>query len=185
MGLDLRASAIRVWDPAVRILHWSLVAGFFAAWFTRHGGGALHEWLGYAVTAIVFARLIWGFVGSEYALFRQFLRSVPHSLAYARAVVKGKQLRYIGHNPLGAWMAVTLLLFVLATCATGWLYTTDAYWGVEWVEELHDGLTTATLALIAVHVTGVVVTSVHDRENLVTAMFHGKKRAPRGNDVGK
>jgi cytochrome b len=174
---------MNVWDPAVRILHWSLVAGFSAAWFTRNGGGALHEWLGYAVMAIVFARLIWGFVGSEYALFRQFLRPVPHSISYARSVLSGNQPRYIGHNPLGAWMAVALLVFVLATCASGWLYTTDTYWGVEWVEELHDGLTTATLVLVAIHVTGVVATSLHDRENLVVSMIHGRKRAPLDDDV--
>jgi cytochrome b len=80
-------------------------------------------------------------------------------------------------------MAVTLLVFVFATCASGWLYTTDTYWGVEWVEELHDGLTTATLVLVAIHVTGVVATSLHDRENLVVSMIHGRKRAPLEDDV--
>ena len=169
---------IRVWDPLVRILHWTLVLGFFAAYFTRDVAGSWHEILGYIVLSVVLVRTLWGFLGSTYARFRQFVRSPSHTLGYAAKLLKGQQSRYMGHNPLGGWMSVILLLFALLTCASGWLYTTDRYWGVEWVEELHELLTNITLVLVALHLTGVVFASVHDRENLVASMLHGKKRPP-------
>jgi cytochrome b len=143
---------IRVWDLLVRLLHWSLVSGFIAAYFTRHVNGPWHEWLGYFVLAVVAVRLPWGVLGSRYARFRQFIRSPRKTFAYARLITKGLQPRYIGHNPLGGWMIASLLTFLLATCISGWLYTTDRFWGVEWVEELHELLTWFTIALVAVHV---------------------------------
>jgi len=170
------AQRIPVWDPLVRFLHWSLVLGFFAAYFTREIAGSWHENLGYFVLAVVAVRTLWGFLSSGYARFGQFVRSPGHTLRYALDLVRGTQSRYIGHNPLGGWMSIALLFFVLATCLSGWLYTTDRFWGVEWVEELHEVLTYVTLSLVALHLCGVIYTSIHDRENLVAAMVHGKKR---------
>ena len=168
-----------VWDPVVRILHWSLLMGFFAAYFTRNLAGAWHEVTGYGVLAIVLLRLIWGFVGSSHARFSQFLKSPAAVFAYARLVARGGQTRYLGHNPLGGWMIVAMLGAILITCLSGWLYTTDRFWGLEWVEELHDAFTRLTLGLVALHVLGVVFTSLHERENLIAAMFTGKKRNGR------
>jgi len=173
--MNLAAQRLRVWDPLVRLLHWSLVAGFFTAYFTKEIPGPWHEIVGYIVLGVLAIRIPWGFVGSQYARFGQFVRSPSHTLAYTRNLLSGRQARYIGHNPLGGWMSVALLFFVLATCLSGWLYTTDRYWGVEWVEELHNWFTWITLGLIALHVSGVVFSSIHDRENLVASMFHGKK----------
>ena len=68
-------------------------------------------------------------------------------------------------------------------CASGWLYTTDRFWGVEWVEDLHDGLTNVLIGLVIIHVAGVIWTSLRGRENLVAAMFHGRKRRPGPEDV--
>ncbi len=93
--------AVRVWDPLVRIGHWLLVASVAAAWFTRHGGGVWHEWIGYAAVAIVAFRILWGWVGSRYARFAQFIRRPSDTIAYARGVVGGTEPRYLGHNPLG------------------------------------------------------------------------------------
>jgi len=169
---------IRVWDPLVRLLHWSLVLGFFAAYFTRDIAGSWHENLGYFVLVVVAVRALWGFLSSGYARFGQFVRSPRHTVGYAHSLLKGNQSRYIGHNPLGGWMSIALLLFVLATCLSGWLYTTDRFWGIEWVEELHEVLTYITLTLVVLHLCGVIYTSIHDRENLLAAMIHGKKRSP-------
>ena len=154
-------TAVRVWDPLVRIGHWFLVASVAAAWFTREGYGVWHERIGYAALAIVFMRVVWGFAG-------------PH---YARRVVTASEPRHLGHNPLGGWMIVLLLVVIALVGLSGWLYTTDQYWGVEWVGQLHEALTNALLALVALHVGGVALASYRHRENLVAAMLHGRKRA--------
>ncbi len=167
---------IPIWDPAVRVLHWSLVLTVAAAWLTRHSPGRWHEWLGYATLAIVVARVVWGFIGSSHARFGDFVRSAPFAAAYARAVCSRRERRYIGHNPLGGWMVVALLALVALVDASGWLYTTNRYWGVEWVEELHSTLSDILFLFVALHILGVVYTSVRHRENLPAAMLHGRKR---------
>ena len=174
---------IRVWDWLVRVCHWSLVAGVAAAWFTREGVGKWHEYIGYAVLGIVCLRLCWGVAGSKYARFKQFIYPPGYTLVYGRDILHGKHRRYIGHNPLGGWMIAALLLALVGVCFTGWLYTTDAFWGVEWVEELHEALANVLLVLAALHIGGVVFTSFFEKENLVASMLHGKKRAPGEGDV--
>jgi cytochrome b len=176
-------TAVRVWPPVVRILHWSLVAGFAAAWFTRHSPGAWHEWLGYGVWAVVLVRVILGFTGSRRVRFSGFVRRWSELKTYFVALLGWRQPRYVGHNPLGGLMVLALLGMVFLTCASGWLYTTDRYWGVEWVETLHDALSWATIGLIALHISGVLMTSAHDRENLVAAMINGRKRPPDPGDI--
>lgn len=177
------ARRVPVWDPLVRLLHWSLVGSFAASWLTRHSPGRIHEWLGYAVLAIIVVRLAWGFLGSRYARFAQFVRPPRATLRYARSLAAGRQPRYLGHNPLGGWMIVALILTTLGICLSGWLYTTDRYWGIEWVETLHRWLTNFGLVLVGLHLAGVVFTSLHDRENLAASMVHGRKRAPAPDDM--
>jgi cytochrome b len=167
---------IRVWDAPVRILHWSLVLSVVTAWLTRHSPGRWHEWLGYAALAIVLTRALWGFFGSRHARFSDFVRTGPATAAYTRSVFSGREARFVGHNPLGGWMVVVLLVMVAAVGFTGWLYTTDRYWGVDWVEELHEMLSNVLFLFVALHLAGVIFTSVRHRENLVAAMLHGRKR---------
>lgn len=172
-----------VWDPVVRVLHWALVTTVAAAWLTRHGGGAWHEWLGYASLAVLALRLAWGFVGPRRARFASFVRRPSATLAYARSVFARRAPRYLGHNPLGAWMIVALIVAIAVVNLTGWLYTTDRFWGVEWVEDLHESISNLLLALVAAHVAGVVFASWRHGENLAAAMIHGRKRAPSAGDV--
>jgi cytochrome b len=167
---------VPIWDLLVRALHWTLATSIAVAWFTRTGSPLLHEIAGYLALTCVVIRVAWGFVGREHALFRSFLKSPGQTMTYARAVLRGREARHLGHNPLGAWMIVALLGTVMVVSLTGWLYTTDRFWGVEWVANLHDALADALLLLVALHVVGVVVTSWRHRENLVAAMFHGRKR---------
>jgi cytochrome b len=170
----------RVWDPLVRIGHWLLALSVLTAWLTRHSPGRWHEWIGYASLAIVAVRLLWGWRGSRYARFADFLRSPRDTLTYAHAMLRGREPRSIGHNPLGGWMIVALLVMVTLVGASGWLYTTDRYWGVEWVETLHDALANVLFALVGLHVAGVLYGSVRHRENLIAAMLHGRKKVAVG-----
>jgi cytochrome b len=167
---------VKVWDPLVRLGHWALVAGVAIAWFTREGARTVHEQIGYAVLAVVVLRVLWGFTGPRYARFAPFVRSPSTTLAYARAVFAGSESRHLGHNPLGGWMTVVLLGMIALVALSGWLYTTDAFWGVQWVAEVHEALSDGLLGLIALHIAGVVFTSYRHRENLVAAMVHGRKR---------
>lgn len=176
-------ATVRVWDPVVRVGHWLLVASVALAWFTHEGGGGWHEWIGYAALAIAVLRVGWGFVGPRHARFGSFVRSPSETMAYAKSVTGHREPRHLGHNPLGGWMIVALLAMVIAVGASGWLYTTDRFWGVEWVEELHEALAEALLLLVALHVGGVVFSSHRHRENLAGAMIHGRKRAPGPRDV--
>jgi cytochrome b len=165
-----------VWDPLVRIGHWLLVVTVVAAWFTRHSPGAWHEWLGYATLAVVVVRVTWGFSGPPHARFADFVRSPRTTLQYVAALFRRREIRHLGHNPLGGWMVVALLVAVAFVGFTGWLYTTDRFWGVEWVEDLHDVSADALVGLVLLHVCGVVFSSVRHRENLIASMLHGRKR---------
>ena len=174
---------IRVWDPLVRVAHWTLAASVAVAWLTREGNRELHEAAGYVALVVIAVRLGWGFVGPRYARFAQFVRTPAHTLRYGCEALRRTEPRHIGHNPLGGWMVVLLLLCAALAALSGVLYTTDAYWGIEWVEDLHEALATAVLALVALHVAGVAAASLRHREDLVGAMVHGRKRAPAPRDI--
>jgi cytochrome b len=63
-----------------------------------------------------------------------------------------------------------------ATALTGWLQTTDAFWGSDLMEDLHEALATLILGLVALHLGGVLLASLRHGENLVHAMLDGRKR---------
>ena len=174
---------VKVWDPLVRIFHWSLVASFAIAWLAADEVRSLHEWAGYAAASLIAFRLVWGLVGPKYARFSQFVRSPSTVVRYVRSMFSGQETRYVGHNPAGGLMIIGLILAMAATALTGWMYTTDAFWGVEWVEETHEALANAMLAMVLVHLGGVVLASLRHKENLVRAMIVGRKRPPGATDV--
>lgn len=179
----MRAAApmVKVWDPLLRVGHWSLAACVLLSWATGEGGKGLHEGLGYAAAAIVAIRIAWGFAGPRFARFADFVRGPKATLAYGLRVLAGTEPRYLGHNPLGGWSIIALLACIVLTSLSGWLYTTDEYWGVKWVGEMHEALADALLALIALHLAGVALASWRHRENLVASMLHGRKRAENEN----
>ncbi len=173
----------RVWDPMVRIFHWSLVLSFAVAWFTPQFAGDIHHWAGYAAAALITVRLLWGFLGTPYARFSQFVRDPMTVLRYLSDMASGREARYIGHNPAGGAMVLALIAVMGATALTGWMMTTDAYFGVEWVGRLHDLVAHGLLLLVFVHLGGVLFASLRHRENLIGAMISGQKRAPEADDV--
>lgn len=172
---EMRASSIMVWDPAVRVFHWSLVAAM-AYELLAEPGTVAHNSLGQAILGLLGFRVLWGIVGPRHARFSDFMTSPATALSYMRDILKGHPRRYIGHNPAGAMMVIALIAMVGATAASGWAMTTDALWGQDWIEELHAALAYGTLVLIVLHVAGVVVASWQHRENLVRAMVTGIKR---------
>ena len=174
---------MRVWDLFVRLFHWSLAASFVVAWLTRHGSEDIHHLAGYAAAGLVLLRVVWGVVGTHYARFTQFTRSPRTVMGYLRDILTGREARYIGHNPAGGAMILALRLTMTATAFTGWMTTTDQFWGVEWVTRAHDLIAHALLILVLAHLAGVALASLRHRENLIRAMLSGWKRAPERGDV--
>lgn len=199
---------VKVWDPLVRIFHWSLVLLFAVAYLTGDDDSMLHIYAGYGITGLVAFRLLWGLVGTRHARFTDFVYGPRKVAAYARSMLGRKPLHYLGHNPVGGWMVVLLLAGLSLTCWTGLeAYAAegkgplasvdislvpvamahgdgdkhedgeregDAFWG-----ELHEFFSNLTLALVIVHIAGVVVASRLHQENLVRAMITGRKQVQR------
>jgi cytochrome b len=174
---------IRVWDPFVRLFHWSLTLSVAIAWLSTEEWRWAHEAAGHVAGVLVFARIFWGFLGARYARFTQFVRPPSTMVAYLTAVFSGTERRYLGHNPAGGAMIVTLLAGIAATTTTGWLLTTDLFWGSRPMALLHSLCGDAVVVLVGGHVTGVVFASRRHRENLVRAMVTGFKRAPGPADI--
>lgn len=170
-------ATVKVWDPFVRVFHWSLVVLFATAYVTGDEIERVHIAAGYAIAGLLTLRIVWGFVGTRHARFADFVRSPREALGYLRDVLLLRARRYVGHNPAGGLMVVALMLMLVGTCITGYLMTTDAYWGSKVLEEVHGVLANTTVALVVLHVLGVLAASFEHRENLVKAMVTGRKRA--------
>lgn len=205
-------SKVRVWDPLVRVFHWGLVAAFATAWLTADELQQVHEIAGYTVAGLVAFRLLWGVVGSRYARFAQFIKGPGDTLAYLSDMTRGRERRYLGHNPAGAAMIVALLVTLSGTAFTGWLMEDEARLALlpsmpaivapaladddgeahEYGErgevegplkEVHETLANMMLLLAALHVGGVVLASFRHHENLARAMVTGDKRGPTPGDI--
>lgn len=167
-------ATVKVWDPLVRVFHWSLAAGM-AYEFIFEPGTFIHNTLGQVLLVLVAVRVVWGFAGTKYARFSDFVTSPLTAIIYLKDVALGHPNRFVGHNPAGGMMVLLLLAAVATTAGSGWLMTTDALWGEEWIEDLHESVAWVTLALIAGHVVGVILASIQHKENLVRSMVTGRK----------
>ncbi|WP_348945943.1 cytochrome b/b6 domain-containing protein [Chitinibacter sp. FCG-7] len=167
---------IKVWDPVVRLLHWTLALAVLIN-FLNEGGDSWHRWEGYAAAALVISRIIWGFIGSRYARFSDWFPLPSRLFPYIQSLLRGEHPRYLGHNPVGAVMMLFLLVMVLGMAMTGYLMGTDAFWGEEWLEELHEVLAYTLLGGVGLHVLAAVIESYRHKESLPAAMLHGYKRA--------
>lgn len=165
-----------VWPLWQRLLHWALALSVIAALLT-HESGKMHEWIGYTTLVLAATRLALGLAGPEVARFSRFVRGPSLTLTYARETLALKEARHLNHNPLGAWMVLTLLCLAVLGSLAGWLYTTDQFWGIAWVGNLHALLTWPFVGLIALHLAGVLHAGRRHRENLIASMIHGRKRA--------
>jgi cytochrome b len=109
-----------VWDPLVRLSHWTLAIGFFVAYFSEDIL-SLHVWAGYAVGVVVVLRIVWGFVGPEHARFSDFLYRPSEVASYLRDLLLLRAKRYLGHSPAGGAMVLVLLIGLAVTVGSGLL----------------------------------------------------------------
>ena len=167
---------VAVWDLPLRLWHWALAASVLVAWFTPTVYDRLHRIVGYTVLGLLAFRLVWGFLGSRYSRFRMVgvrLRAAPGYLWNLRRGMTG---RYIGLNPAGTLMLVALLLSLAVSAITGAMSVTVTFFGVWWIEDTHAYASDAVIVLVVLHVVGVVLMGMLQRENLIRAMITGRKR---------
>jgi cytochrome b len=169
---------VLVWDLPVRLFHWLMVLSFAGAWLTAETERwrLLHVTLGYTLGGLVAFRLVWGLVGSRHARFSDFVRGPKSVLRYLGALLRGEPEHHVGHNPAGALAIVAMLAFSALIVGSGWALYNDI--GGELFEDLHEAAAELMLAVVAVHVAGVALASWLHHENLVGAMFNGRKSAP-------
>ena len=167
---------ILVWDWPVRLGHWLMVGGFILAWLTSESETwrLVHAFSGSVVITVALFRLPWGFIGSRYARFVDFVRGPGSVIDYLRSLIRLEPDHHTGHNPAGGWAIVLLLALGIATGVVGWAMYNEL--GGEWLEELHEGLAATMLTVVFVHVAGVISGSLLHGENLVQAMITGHKR---------
>lgn len=178
------STPIMVWDAPVRVFHWLMVLSFTGAYLTAESERwrLMHVTLGYTLGGLVAFRILWGLMGTRYARFSSFVRGPRAVMAYVRSMFTRPQ-HHLGHNPAGAVAIMLLLLASVAVVFSGWAIYNDI--GGEWLEELHEGAGNFMLAVVLVHVAGVVVASRLHHENLVRAMVTGQKLGSPGDGIAR
>ena len=178
-----------IWDFPVRICHWLIVLLVGAQWITAElldDAMQWHAWFGYGMLGVVVFRLVWGFIGTRYAKFGQFLASPSTVWHYVTATLKGNAPVYTGHNPLGGWMALLLLLLLLVQSITGLFMTDDIFFTAPYysavssdiqalMNTLHHQAFTILQWAVLLHVIAALVYVFVKRQPLIKAMFTGKK----------
>lgn len=195
-----------VWDPLVRIGHWTLVLLFAVAYISEDDFLTVHSWAGYGIACVVVTRILWGFIGPRHARFSDFVRPPRAVLRYLAALITFRARRHLGHSPAGGAMALALLAALLTTTVTGmWTYAVRFERGPlvgyvaalpaqpppdlatakqarkqdkrgAFIKEVHETSANITLALIFLHLGGVALASLVHHENLARSMITGRKR---------
>lgn len=164
-----------IWDRFVRTFHWTLVLCVMVNYFLISDGEVIHRWTGYLASALVCMRIVWGFIGSKHARFRDFTPSPSKVVHHVRAMFSGELERHSGHNPLGALMMFALMGTVIGLGVSGWMQTLDAFWGEEWLQAIHEFLANTLIALATLHALSAIVMGRIERTKLIKAMFTGEK----------
>lgn len=164
-----------VWDVATRVFHWLLVVFVIICLLSGEDEGlafAIHAYAGFVVLLLLFFRAGWGVIGSRHSRFADFIYSWTTTWGHARSILKFKPERYVGHNPLGGWMIIMMLVVLLVTSLTGVAMVTKAF---EWLEDFHEALGSLMQALVLIHIAGVVFDQLLTGEKIIKAMITGRK----------
>lgn len=190
---------VRVWDVPVRLFHWLLLALLGFSWWSGDQGNEwmeYHGWSGCAILTLLLFRIAWGFVGSDTARFSHFVRGTRISYAYLRSVLQRQPKVYLGHNPLGGWMILSLLLVLLVQAITGLFGNDDIDYEAplsHWLRHSTSSLITTVhaynfdllLGLIGLHVAAVLTHQLLRRDDMIKAMFTGVKTGANGATAGR
>ena len=184
---------VLVWDLPTRLFHWLLVITVGTSFLTGKIGGNLmqyHEWSGFVILALLLFRITWGFVGSRESRFAKFVRNPATVFLYARSLLHRNSPRHLGHNPLGGWSIVAMLLALFIQAATG-LFANDSIategplylWvsreASDWLTGIHKLNQQIIIVLVSIHLFAVLFHLFFKGENLVTPMITGIKEWDR------
>ena len=186
---DKKMYAIRVWDFPTRIFHWLLVAFVVFSFITgKIGGTALkyHELSGFVILVLVVFRLVWGFVGGEQSRFITFVKGPAAVIRYASSLLRRDSIRHIGHNPLGGWSILAMLVSLLIQTGTGLFANDDVLFEgplyhlvskktSDWLTSIHLLNQKVLLILVVIHIGAVLFYLIAKRENLMKPMITGTK----------
>lgn len=162
-----------VWDPFIRVFHWSLVAAFLVSQVTAEWLNSVHEYSGYIIFGLILARSLWLVIGPKSARFSRDWVSPNAIWSHLKEVRAGQQYTHVGHNPAGGAMILVLLASLMITAVTGYLGQTNAFWGSEWLEKIHETFGEGLWVLVSIHVAAVLLMSLIEKKNLVRAMITG------------
>lgn len=182
---------VRIWDLPTRIFHWVLVVLVVVCYLSGDNGRFdIHIPAGQALLVLVFARVLWGFVGSEPSRFRAFVRPVGEIVAYARTLGKRAPGHHPGHNPLGGLSVVAMLAVLLLQAGLG-IFAVDvdglyegplsflvSYDAAREAAELHEDMVDVLLVLVGLHLAAILFYRVFKRERLVKPMVTGRATLP-------
>jgi cytochrome b len=184
-------AATRVWDLPTRLFHWALVVLIALQYATAEFhvlDMRWHFWFGYATLALILFRVLWGFVGSQTSRFGDFVRGPRAVFAYIKSQLSTHSSVRVGHNPLGGWSVLIIIVSIALQIVTG-LFASDeidvdgplvafvSQRTVKLMTRLHGWNQNILLVLIALHVLAAMLYLLLKREDLITPMITGRKQA--------
>jgi cytochrome b len=173
------STTIKLWDPVVRLFHWSLALAFFANYFFTEEGEDWHRWLGYYACAWLAVRFFWGFAAQGAASWRACWPTASRLKSNLLMLRSGKADPHLGHSPIGALMMMAMMLAMLGLGVSGYMMEEiDLFWGVDWVQDLHATIADILAALVGIHILAAIIESIRLRENLPLSMITGNRNKP-------
>lgn len=170
---------VKVWDPLVRLFHWSLAFAFFANYFFTEEGESWHRWIGYYAMAWVLVRFAWGFVARGSASWADCAPTPARLKGHAQALLSGSPYHRLGHSPIGALVMIIMMLAMFALGVTGFMMEEiDYFWGEDWLQDLHELIANGLALLVGLHLCAAAIESIRLKENLPKSMVTGQRRVP-------
>lgn len=184
-----------IWDLPTRLFHWLLVAGIAAQWLTAEYLDDAINWhftIGYCLLGLITFRLVWGFVGSRYARFSSYPFHPVKTFQYSKQMLNKDSDAHTGHNPMGSWVIIVMLLLIALQAISGLFVTDDIFSDGPYrslvspqVQEtmafIHFNFFDVLLWIIGLHIAAALFYQFYKRQAIITAMFSGKKES---SDIG-
>lgn len=184
---------LEVWGPLTRFFHWSLALFFTLSYLSEDNFELIHFYTGYAITALIIFRIIWGVIGPKNSRFSHFVKKPSAAIGYLKSLLTTTPQHYLGHNPAGGLMVVALLCMLALSVTSGMTLLAIegsgplansfvASFNEDFMEEVHELFANGTLLLVCLHIVGVIVSSLVHKENLARAMITGVKQKKTEHD---